>query len=75
MQTEYYYYFFLSIIILTGILMIAGPHFPNSSVSQQTNNDAFLALTIVGVLITVPFSIWMFKIFKKTTWVDLKNYL
>jgi hypothetical protein len=71
MQSEYYYYIILSILILTGVLMIAGPHFPDSDVSEGKNKDAFIALTVLGVFIIVPLMYWMIKIFKVNTWKDL----
>jgi len=70
MPPELNYYIILTLVILSGCLMIAGPHFPDSDVSQQINNEAFLALTILGILIIIPASVWMFKIFKATTWSD-----
>ena len=73
MLPELRYYAFLTLIILIGVLIISSPHFPNSSVSQENNNSAFLALTIIGTLIVLPALIWMGKIFKVTTFRDITD--
>ena len=72
-MSEYNYYIILSIIIFSCIIMISAPHFPNSEVSEIKNKDAFLSLTIIGVLILIPFLYWAFKIFQTTTFRDLAN--
>ena len=74
MHAEVQYYIVLSIFILIGTVMIAAPFFPNSEVSEQNNKSAFLSLIIIGVIIILPSLIWIYKIFKKTTLADIKDY-
>jgi len=41
------------LVLVVGILLVAAPHFPASQVSEQSNNYAFLALTVIGALVLV----------------------
>jgi uncharacterized membrane protein len=75
LSPEAKHYIVLSLIILCGVIMIASPHFPNSQASEQKNNNAFLALTVIGVFVIIPPLIWIFIIFRNTTYQDIKNYL
>lgn len=70
---EIRYYIVLFLIILIGVFMIAAPHFPESAVNQYKNNDAFLAITVLGIFVILPPLIWMILIFKQTTYRDIVN--
>lgn len=51
MQWQFLTQFIAFLFILIGSLIISSPHFPNSEVSEQKNNDGFLALTIIGAIL------------------------
>jgi hypothetical protein len=72
MNPELYYYLVLFFFIAIGAVIIAAPHFPGSEVSKEKNNDAFIAMTVVGTIIILPFLYWMIMIFIKTTWSDFQ---
>lgn len=46
-------YIGLLLFIALCCIMIASPHFPNSEVSEEKNNDAFLALTAIGSILVI----------------------
>ena len=46
------------VVLIAGILMIASPYFPGSSVTENNNNNAYLALIIVGTFL-ILFGVWL----------------
>jgi hypothetical protein len=74
MSPELKYYFILTLFIAICAVIIAAPHFPNSDVSQEKNNAAFISMTVIGSVFILPALVWLLMIFKANILKDI-NYM